>query len=107
MLSFSQLVIMHLRKRVSEPWFTLIGMGLKQVEGRLNKGDFARLETGDVIVWDNDELGFTRTCETCVNGMAHYRTFRTYLQGTFEPVPACGRRQDDRPGRPGLSQVLQ
>lgn len=49
MLSFSQLVIMHLRKRVSEPWFTLIGMGLKQVEGRLNKGDFARLETGDVI----------------------------------------------------------
>ncbi|CAL8463342.1 g2876 [Coccomyxa elongata] len=71
---------MHLRKRVSEPWFTLISMGLKQVEGRLNKGDFARLETGDVIVWENDELGFTRTCETRVNGMAHYRTFRAYLQ---------------------------
>ena len=80
MLSFSQLVIMHLRKRVSEPWFTLISMGLKQVEGRLMKGDFARLETGDVIVWENDELGFTRTCETRVKGMAHYRTFRAYLQ---------------------------
>ncbi|CAL8461123.1 g654 [Coccomyxa elongata] len=49
---------MHLRKTVSEPWFTLISMGLKQVEGRLMKGNFTRLETGDVILWENDELGF-------------------------------------------------
>lgn len=27
-------------KSVSEPWFTLISLGLKTVKGRLNKGEF-------------------------------------------------------------------
>ena len=83
---------MHLRKRVSEPWFTLISAGLKQVEGRLDKGDFARLDTGDVIVWENDDLGFTRSCKTRVDGTAHYPTFRAYLQSEHlnRCLPAAG-----------------
>ena len=82
-LSFSQDVtgVMLLRKRVSEPWFTLISAGVKQVEGRLDRGGgFARIQTGDVIVWENDDLGFTRTCRTRVEGRTKYSAFRAYLQ---------------------------
>ena len=83
---------MQLRKRVSEPWFTLISAGVKQVEGRLDKGDFARIKTGDVIVWENDELGFTRTCRTRVEGRAQYSGFRAYLQKEHlsRCLPAAG-----------------
>ena len=31
-------------KNLSEPWFSLIKLGLKTVEGRLNKGDFKELK---------------------------------------------------------------
>ena len=31
-------------KNLSEPWFTLIKLGLKKCEGRLNKGDFAKMK---------------------------------------------------------------
>lgn len=34
-------------KNVSEPWFTKIKEGDKMVEGRLNKGDFAKIKPGD------------------------------------------------------------
>jgi ASC-1-like (ASCH) protein len=85
---------MQLRKRVSEPWFTLISAGVKQVEGRLDKGDFSRIQTGDVIVWENDELGFTRTCRTRVDGRAQYPGFRAYLQKEHlsRCLPAAGIR---------------
>ena len=47
-------------KNISEPWFSLIKIGLKTVEGRLNKGDFASLTKGDCIKFVNNELGFIR-----------------------------------------------
>ncbi|CAK0767002.1 hypothetical protein CVIRNUC_003417 [Coccomyxa viridis] len=31
-------------------------------------------------MWENDELGFTRTRKTRVDSTAHYSTFRAYLQ---------------------------
>ena len=34
---------------VSEPWFTLISMGLKSVEGRKNKGRFKEMKVGDIV----------------------------------------------------------
>jgi hypothetical protein len=30
-------------KNLSEPWFSLIKLRIKKVEGRLNKGDFANM----------------------------------------------------------------
>ena len=31
---------MNIKKHLSEKWFTILMLGLKTVEGRLNKGDF-------------------------------------------------------------------
>jgi len=39
------------RKNISEPWFSLIA-----VEGRLNKGDWEKIEEGDQIDWYNKEM---------------------------------------------------
>lgn len=36
---------------IKEPWFTLIQRRIKGVEGRLNKGNFAKLNVGDEVTW--------------------------------------------------------
>jgi len=38
-------------ENVSEPWFSLISLGLKTVEGRKNKGRFATMKPGQIIKW--------------------------------------------------------
>ena len=38
------------KKHLSEPWFSLIKLKLKTVEGRLNKGDFSKMLVGDNIL---------------------------------------------------------
>ena len=35
---------MNYRKHLSEPWFSLIKLGIKTVEGRLNKGVFSKIK---------------------------------------------------------------
>lgn len=71
----------RLVKHVSEPWFSLIASGVKTVEGRLEKGDFLNLTAGSVIVWTNDDLGFSRKAATKVASVKRYPTFRAYLRG--------------------------
>ena len=34
-------------KHLSEPWFSSIKLGIKQCEGRLNKGDYIQFENND------------------------------------------------------------
>lgn len=75
------------RKTVSEPWFTLIGLGIKTVEGRLCKGEFARMKQGDVVVWENGDLGFPREVRTRIVRVDRYDDFREYL--TSEGLRAC------------------
>jgi hypothetical protein len=36
-------------EHLSEPWFTLISLGLKTVEGRKNKGKFKEMQVGDIV----------------------------------------------------------
>jgi ASC-1-like (ASCH) protein len=38
---------------VQNPWFTLIREGRKTIEGRLNKGKFAQLKVGQIVMWEN------------------------------------------------------
>ena len=71
---------MRLTKRLNEPWFTLIALGLKKVEGRLYKGDFSTVSPDDTIVWTNDDMGFQRELRTRVESVQRYPTFRTFLQ---------------------------
>jgi ASC-1-like (ASCH) protein len=64
---------------VSEPWFTLISLGLKKVEGRKNKGVFKEVKIGDTIKWTNYDFK-PRSCKTKVIGKNNYNTFEEYLR---------------------------
>jgi ASC-1-like (ASCH) protein len=65
-------------ENVSEPWFTLILLGLKTVEGRKNKGRFKEMKVGDIVEWTNDNF-MQRSVLTRITGKAEYPTFREYL----------------------------
>ncbi len=64
---------------LSEPWFTLILLGLKTVEGRKNKGRFKDMKIGDIVKWTNDDF-MPRSVLTEITGKAEYPTFREYLE---------------------------
>lgn len=66
-------------KSVSEPWFSLILLGLKTVEGRLNKGDFNQMKKGDTIIFHNSSLGFDRRFSVVVKNIKKYSSFEKYL----------------------------
>jgi len=70
---------MEYKKNLSEPWFTLIMLGLKKVEGRLNKGDFKNMKKNDLIIWMNDDFGFHREFKTKIIKITKYDTFENYL----------------------------
>lgn len=67
-------------KNISEPWFSLIKVKLKTVEGRLNKGDFMLLDKGNILKITNDELGFMRDYEIKITSIHKYKTFSEYLE---------------------------
>jgi ASC-1-like (ASCH) protein len=66
-------------ENVSEPWFSLILLGLKTVEGRKNKGRFKEMKVGDIVEWTNDNF-MQRSILTRITGKAEYPTFREYLE---------------------------
>jgi ASC-1-like (ASCH) protein len=65
--------------RVTEPWFSLILLGLKTVEGRKNRGLFQQMQDGDIVEWTNDSI-IPRSVKTRITGKAVYPTFREYLE---------------------------
>ena len=67
-------------KNLSEPWFSLIQLRIKTVEGRLNKGDFADMKIGDIILFTNNEFGFKRKFEIKIKNITYYDNFQTYLE---------------------------
>ena len=74
-------------KNLSEPWFSLIKLGIKKVEGRLNKGDFANMNIGDFILFTNNELGFERKFKIEIKNISYYDNFKTYLEN--ETLDKC------------------
>ncbi len=66
-------------ENLSEPWFTLISLGLKTVEGRKNKGRFKEMKIGDIVQWTNNDFA-PRTVLTEIIGKAEYKTFGEYLE---------------------------
>jgi len=66
------------KMHLSEPWFTLINLGLKKAEGRLNTGRFKELQEGDIIEWYNDDFKH-RKCVTKISKKIEYKSFREYL----------------------------
>lgn len=69
----------NMTMHLSEPWFTLISMGHKTVEGRKNKGVFKDMKIGEVITWFNDDFNH-REIKTKVIRKTEYKTFRKYLE---------------------------
>jgi len=65
-------------ENLSEPWFSLISLGLKTVEGRRNKGRFNEMQIGETILWTNDYFN-PRSVLTEIIGKHEYRTFEEYL----------------------------
>jgi ASC-1-like (ASCH) protein len=65
-------------ENVSEPWFSLISLGLKTVEGRKNKGRFASMKPGQIIKWVNEDFK-PRFVLTKIVRVTRYDTFEDYL----------------------------
>ena len=66
-------------KSLSEPWFSLIKVGLKTVEGRLYKGDFKIMKKGDEIIFSNNSLDYQRQFKVKIISTKKYKTFHEYL----------------------------
>jgi len=74
-LNNKKAVIATYDKSVQEPWFSLIKTGTKKVEGRPNKGMFAKFKKGDIVNWTNDITGTVRNCLTKITNVRYYNTF--------------------------------
>ena len=83
------------KENVSEPWFSLISLGLKVVEGRKNKGRFKEMNVGDIIEWTNNDFN-PRSCKTKIIGKKEYPTFREYLEkeGLKKCLPSISNIED-------------
>lgn len=82
---------------LSEPWFTLISLGFKTVEGRKNKGRFKEMQVGDLVQWTNSDF-MPRCVLTRITGKAEYKTFEDYLN--TEGLDKC------LPGMPDIEHGL-
>ena len=64
---------------ISEPWFTLIKLGIKKCEGRIKKNDFAKMVKGDIIKFTNEDFGSIRSYSVKITSIHTYNTFKDYL----------------------------
>ena len=67
------------KESLSEPWFSLIKLGLKTVEGRKNKRIFKEMRVNDIIEWTNNNFA-PRKILTRITQKIEYDTFREYLE---------------------------
>jgi ASC-1-like (ASCH) protein len=93
----SKSIVPTFRKHLSEPWFSLISLGIKTVEGRINQKDFAKMKAGDIIEWFNDDF-LPRSILTEITETIRYNTFAEYLES--EGLSKC------LPGMPTLEHGL-
>lgn len=84
-------------EKVSEPWFSLISLGLKTVEGRKNSGKFKEFEVGDIIEWTNNDFK-PRSVMTKITKKVEYKSFEEYLRE--EGLDKC------LPGMPSIEHGL-
>lgn len=67
------------RKYLNDPWFSLVAVGCKTIEGRLHRDDWAKMEEGDHIDWYNDDFGIKREFRTLILKKRKYSSFTSYL----------------------------
>jgi ASC-1-like (ASCH) protein len=74
-------------KHLSEPWFSLIKIGAKKCEGRLNKGDFSEMKKGDYILFTNNDFDLQREFHCKITSIHDYESFEKYLEN--ESLEKC------------------
>jgi len=60
---------------IKEPWFTHIKNKDKRIEGRLDKGQFSKLEKGEIVKFVNNTASFNAK----IHKIVKYKTFEEYL----------------------------
>ena len=68
------------KKHLSEPWFTLIKLGIKTCEARVCKDMWKDINVGDTLIFVNNDLGFQRSIRLIVSNINFYPDFHTYLE---------------------------
>ena len=83
-------------KHLSEPWFSLVAIGAKKVEGKLLSETWSKLREGDIIEWYNEDLGWKRTVRTKIVSIECYVDFQNYLrmEGLANTLPGIETIQD-------------
>ena len=84
------------RKHLSEPWFSLIMIDSKTIEGRLNQGDWAEMREGDKIDFYNEDFGLKRGYRAIIISKKVYPSFEIYLQteGLHKTLPSIEKFED-------------
>jgi ASC-1-like (ASCH) protein len=84
------------RKHLSEPWFSLMAVGCKTIEGRLNCGEWTSIEEGEGIDWYNDDFGLKREFRTFIISKKIYKCFGSYLytEGLYKILPTIENLED-------------
>lgn len=76
--SIGQSIIPAFVKGVQSPYFEQIRDGKKTIEGRLNKGDFGKMEIGQIVRWTNENKH--DYVDTKIINIRHYKSFEEYLR---------------------------
>ena len=85
-------------KHISDPWYSLVAVGCKTVEGRLHNNDWAKMQEGDIIDWYN--LDFTpiidRKFRSVITRKTNYPNFNSYIcnEGLDKVLPSIKNHDD-------------
>lgn len=74
-------------KHLDEPWYSLVLLGIKTVEGRINDERVSNIKIGDSIVFINNELGYERSCRVKITCIVNYDSLQSYLEN--ETIANC------------------
>jgi len=64
---------------ISEPWFTLIKLGIKKCEGKISENTCRKMKRGDIIKFTNNDFGKERSCMVEIRFTRFYNTFKDLL----------------------------
>jgi ASC-1-like (ASCH) protein len=81
---------------VSQPWLRLIQNGQKTVEGRLNKGKFADIKVGTVLVISGNSNSNSKKTVAVTTRVCRYASFEEYLsqEGLARTLPGIKSIKD-------------
>lgn len=84
---------------VSQPWLGHILKGRKTIEGRLNKGKFAELRVGSIIIFARSSSAASKKKVGVVTRIDKYATFQAYLSqaGLERTLPGVATIEDGSP----------